>query len=113
MITRLLTALTLALTLGFVATPAALACGDKTQEAAKPVPADAQTATVKITGMTCDGCANQVRNALLKVDGVYDAEVNWESGVATVKFDGSKVDQAKLGAAITKAGYGTEAPQKS
>lgn len=87
------------------------ACGDHEKQASKPVPADAKTLTLKVGGMTCDGCANTVRNALLKVDGVYDATVDWETGATVVQFDGKKTDDAKLGDAIIKAGYTVEKPK--
>jgi copper chaperone len=112
MITRVLTALALSLALAVVAAPTALACGDDHKEAAKTVPADAQTVTIKVQGMTCGDCANAIRNALLKLDGVYDAEVSHETGLALVKVDASKVDQARLDEAISKAGYKVESPQK-
>ena len=98
-----------ALSLGSVS--AALACGDDHQEAGKAVPAGAQALALKVKGMTCGGCANEIRNALLKVEGVYDAAVDFESGVAKVQFDGAKLDAAKISAAIVKAGFtvvGTE-----
>ncbi len=112
MITRILSALALSLSLTFVAAPAAFACGDDHKEAAKPAPADAQTITLKVTGMSCDSCANAVRNALLKIDGVFDAEVSFDKGVANVTVDAKKVDEAKLGDAIVKAGFKVEKPQK-
>ena len=112
MTTRILSALAISLTLAVGAAPAALACGDEHHDAARPVPADAQTVTLKVGGMTCGGCAELVRNALLKVDGVYDAVVDWEAGVDTVKLDGKKFDEAKLDDAIAKAGYKVEKPSK-
>lgn len=89
----------------------ATACGDHDKQAGKPVPADAKTLTLKVGGMSCDGCANTVRNALLKLDGVYDATVDWQTGAATVQYDGKKVDDARLGDAIVKAGYTVDKPK--
>lgn len=108
MLIRIMTALALSATLGLATAPAAMACGDDHEEAAKPAPADAKTVTLKIVGMTCDGCANAVRNALLKLDGVFDATVSFESGLANIKLDGKKVDDAKLDEAISKAGFKVE-----
>lgn len=105
MLIRIMTALALSATLGLATAPAAMACGDDHKEAAKPAPADAKTVTLKIEGMTCDGCANAVRNALLKLDGVFDATVSFETGLANISIDGNKVDDAKLGEVITKAGF--------
>jgi len=111
MLIRFLTASALSFSLALVATPAAFACGDEQKEAAKSVPADAQTVTLKIVGMSCGGCADSVRNALLKLDGVYDAAVSFETGIASVQLDGKKVDEVKLTEAIVKAGYKVEKPK--
>lgn len=105
MLIRIMTAAALSLTLGLATAPAAMACGDDHKEAAKQVPADAATVTLKITGMTCDGCANALRNALLSLDGVYDATVSYETGIANVQLDAKKVDNAKLDDAVSKAGF--------
>jgi len=118
---RTLSTMAISLTLSLVAAPSALAhapsdairaCGDDHKEAGKPVPADAQTVTLKVVGMTCGGCADALRNALLKLDGVYDAAVSYETGVASVQFDAKKVDEAKLNEAVVKAGYKAEKPAK-
>jgi copper chaperone CopZ len=111
--TRILSVLALSLTLSFAAAPAASAfCGDDHKEAAKPVPADATLVTLKVAGMHCGDCANAIRNALLKLDGVYDAVVSHESGEAKIQVDAKKVDEAKLSEAIVKAGYKVEKPGK-
>jgi len=118
---RILSLMALSLNLSLVAVPSAFAgepavairaCGDDHKEAGKPVPADALTVSLKVTGMTCGGCADQIRNALMKLDGVYDAVVSHETGVASVQFDGKKIDEAKVGEAIVKAGYKVEKPSK-
>ena len=99
-----------AMSLGTVST--ALACGDDHQDASKAVPAGAQAVALKVKGMTCGGCANEIRNALLKVDGIYDAAVDFDTGVAKVQFDGAKLDAAKISAAIAKAGFTVVGPEK-
>jgi|GEM_PF-491704 len=121
--TRILSLMALSLNLSLVAAPSAfasapassapassaiVACGDDHKEAGKPVPANALTVSLKVTGMSCGDCADAIRNALLKLDGVYDAAVNYETGVANVQIDGTKVDQAKLSEAIVKAGFKVE-----
>lgn len=109
---RSIIALSLAGALSIAVAPSALACGDDHQEAGKAVPAGAKSVALKVGGMSCGGCANEIRNALLKVDGVYDAAVNFETGVANVQFDGAKADLAKISAAITKAGFTVVGPEK-
>lgn len=64
-----------------------------------------QTIKLKITGMTCAGCANHVSNALDKVEGVVDQEVEFPGDVATVKYDASKTNVQALIKAVEGAGY--------
>ncbi len=59
-----------------------------------------QTVTIKIGGMTCDGCVRSVSNVLSKVPGVRVREV--KVGSATVDVDG---DATPAKAAIEKAGF--------
>ena len=42
----------------------------------------AGTALLNIKGMTCDGCASQVKSALTSVSGVKDCQVDWKAGQA-------------------------------
>lgn len=95
---------TLALSPVALATPA-FACGDKTTQPNKNVPADAAKVELAVTGMTCDGCANALHNALVATDGVYSAEVSYANGKATVAYDAKKLKLDDLIAVIGKAGY--------
>ncbi|MCI0330337.1 MAG: cation transporter [candidate division Zixibacteria bacterium] len=63
-----------------------------------------QTVELGISGMTCEGCAQNVKNALVGVPGVVDAEVNWEEGKAVVKVSDS-VEKNRLKLAVEKSGY--------
>ena len=77
-------------------------------ERAVPIPAKtAQLATVelKVSGMTCTGCAVSVRNALLETPGVTAAEVDWEAGRAKVQYDAARVSTAQLLEAVNKTGF--------
>lgn len=65
----------------------------------------AQTIKLKITGMTCSGCANHVSTALGKVAGVLSEDVEYPGDVAVVKYDPAKTDEKSLIAAVEKAGY--------
>ena len=60
------------------------------------------TCTLKISGMTCGGCAVAVKMAAKKVDGVTDATVSYENGRAEVTYDSSKTSPEKIAEAITK-----------
>jgi copper chaperone len=63
-----------------------------------------QQLELSITGMTCNGCVNSVRNALSRVPGVKDAEV--KIGTATVTFDPAIAGAEAIRGAITRAGFG-------
>ena len=58
---------------------------------------------VEISGMTCQGRANRVRNALMKLEGVQSVEINLDTGTAVVV--GSNLDPDTLDNAIHEAGY--------
>lgn len=59
----------------------------------------------RVEGMTCDGCARHVTEALKKVPRVVDAQVpSWKSGQATVVAAAGVKDSA-LVEAVRKAGY--------
>jgi mercuric reductase len=61
--------------------------------------------TLRIEGMTCDGCARHVTKALQSIDGVENAEVgSWKSGKATL-LAGENVKESDLTASVEKAGY--------
>ncbi len=65
-------------------------------------------ATIKVTGMTCDGCAKSVEQALSKLTGVRKAKVSYERGIAEVMYDDSKVTLDQIRATIREVGFGVE-----
>ncbi len=60
--------------------------------------------TIKIEGMMCPRCSAHVKNALIKIDGVADAQVNHETGLAEITLD-KDVSNDILSNAVTDAGY--------
>ena len=62
-----------------------------------------ETVTLDVGGMTCDGCAGRVRNALEGVSGVTSAEVSHESGSAIVSHSGTSRDL--MSGAVRAIGY--------
>jgi copper chaperone CopZ len=71
-------------------------------------------ATIKVTGMTCDGCAKSIEQALDKLAGVHKAKVSYERGIAEITYDSSKVTLDQIRATIREVGFGVEednAPQ--
>ena len=61
--------------------------------------------TLRIEGMTCEGCARHVTQALKGVPGVGSDEVgDWRQGTAAVVAD-AKVWEEALAESVAKAGY--------
>jgi Cu+-exporting ATPase len=67
--------------------------------------APAEGATLSITGMTCLGCANAVKQVLSRVPGATRAEVDHAGGRAIVSGTARPED---LIAAVRAAGYGAQ-----
>ncbi len=60
---------------------------------------------LRVEGMTCDGCARHVTEALKSATGVEEAQVgSWRSGQAVIVAD-STVEDEVLVKAVKKAGY--------
>jgi Cu+-exporting ATPase len=62
--------------------------------------------SLKITGMTCASCAQNIEKALIKTDGVKNASVNFSFEKASVEYDAAKVTPQKLENVVTSLGYG-------
>ena len=61
------------------------------------------TITLDVGGMTCDGCASRVRDALQAVSGVASAEVSHEQGTAVISHDNAS--RENLSSAVREIGY--------
>ncbi len=66
--------------------------------------ADALTRTVNIKGMMCPHCENTVKKALEVLDGVKNADVSHERGVAVITLT-KNVDENVIAKAVTDKGY--------
>lgn len=64
-----------------------------------------KTVKLKITGMTCAGCSNQVATTLKALDGVVEQKVEYPGDLATIKYDPAKTSVAEIIKAIEKIGY--------
>jgi len=64
--------------------------------------------TLRITGMTCNGCVKHVDAALRKLPGVTAVEVELAGGRAKVVHDPEQSPLASLVAAVDEAGYQAE-----
>lgn len=63
-------------------------------------------ATIDIKGMTCGGCENSVKTALMKVEGVHNvAKISHESELAVVVFDPKVTTEVALTKVVSDKGY--------
>jgi copper chaperone len=67
-----------------------------------------QEQTIKIAGMSCQGCVRSVERVLTGLAGVERVVVSLEQGQVQVSFDPRQVSDTQLRAAIVSAGF--EAP---
>ena len=66
---------------------------------------------LKVSGMTCGGCAGMVEKGLLKLEGVTTAKVDYKTGEAQVAFDSKKTTPEKIVAAFNQANSGFRVEQ--
>jgi len=70
-------------------------------------PKKLEKANIHITGMSCTTCAATVEKALAEMPGVEKAGVNFTSEKASIEYDPSKVNLARIKGIISQLGYGT------
>ena len=81
-------------------------CGINAQTTASTeiIKGESKTVTIKVTGMTCAGCANHISASLSKLDGVLEEEVKFPGDIATIEYDPEKISEKDIIAAIEKTG---------
>jgi len=75
----------------------------------KTKPEKSEKAHIHITGMTCTTCAAIIEKGLTDTPGVERASVSFASGRASVEYDPSKINLAKIEDTISQLGYGVAA----
>ena len=60
----------------------------------------------KLTGMSCGGCVSGVKNALLQLPGIEDAEVHLHPQTAVLTMS-KPIDVDELQSQLSKAGHYT------
>ncbi|MBE8965061.1 copper-translocating P-type ATPase [Nostocales cyanobacterium LEGE 12452] len=70
------------------------------------------TLTLKLRGMSCAACANNIEKAIRSVSGVIDCNVNFGAEQATIKYDRSLANLEKIQGAIASAGYSSNSLQE-
>ncbi|HBE18873.1 MAG TPA: cation-transporting ATPase PacS [Cyanobacteria bacterium UBA11149] len=64
-----------------------------------------ENTTLKLRGMSCASCANNIENAILLVLGVKACNVNFAAEQASVTYNPSQTDVARIQDAVAAAGY--------
>ncbi len=64
------------------------------------------TLTLNVTGMSCMGCVNSVKNLVSALPGVAKIDIDLASGRVEVEHDPAQADAAAIRAAIEDGGYG-------
>jgi copper chaperone CopZ len=64
-----------------------------------------QSAEFKISGMTCEGCTEEVKHEVNKLQGILKSEASYQNANAMVQFDNSKTNIAEIIRAINSTGY--------
>ncbi len=64
-----------------------------------------QSAEFKISGMTCEGCTEEVKHEVNKLQGILKSEASYQNANAMVQFDNSKTNIAEITMAINSTGY--------
>ena len=64
-----------------------------------------QLALIRIDGLFSHKCDDAIRRALTKLPGVHEVEVDFNSGQASILYDGAAIAVKQLVDAITGAGY--------
>jgi copper chaperone CopZ len=95
---------------GMLSFSSAMACPDhdkakSSENDSKAAPATATTAAFRVNGMHCAGCADEIKSALNKVDGVYKVDVKVADHRVIVSFDKTKITADKVAKLITDAGF--------
>ena len=65
----------------------------------------AESITVAVTDMSCANCADTIHDRLADVPGVVDADVNFATDEASVRYNPAAVDRDDIYDAVEEAGY--------
>jgi copper chaperone len=63
---------------------------------------------LKVTGMSCDGCANSVKKSIQRVYPEANVDVDLATGRVSVNVASDNLDVSQIDKAIRLAGFGVE-----
>jgi copper chaperone len=64
-----------------------------------------ETMTIKVSGMTCQGCVRSVTRVLQAVPGVEAVAVSLEKGEAELRYDPARAGTPQFRKAVEDAGF--------
>ena len=64
--------------------------------------------TFLIEGITCTGCAMDMENIMLDMDGVEEASVNYAGGVFTIQYDPGEIEAKDIIKKVKILGFKTK-----
>ena len=64
-----------------------------------------ETTTIKVSGMTCQGCVRSVTRVLQAVPGVEAVAVSLEKGEAELRYDPARAGTPEFRKAVEDAGF--------
>lgn len=67
-----------------------------------------QNINIAISGMSCKGCANSIKNLLIALEGVNSAEVDFDQSQANINFNPQQISIEEIISAIESAGFDTQ-----
>jgi len=94
----------------------AVSCSNSNSpDAKKTATSEVNTAAIKtirlhVTGMTCEGCENTVKDAVTAVEGVTGAETSYVKELAVITYDSTLTTESDLSKVIDELGYKVEGP---
>jgi mercuric reductase len=83
----------------------------KLKEVQKMTDQQSVNITLRVEGMTCSHCNVSVESALKKLDGVIEAQADYEKGNVEVKYINGRTSVDDLISAINKSGYRASLPE--
>ena len=61
-----------------------------------------------VEGITCTGCAMDMENIMLDMDGVEEATVNYSDGVFVIQYDPDEIEEKSIITKVKTFGFKTK-----
>ena len=61
-----------------------------------------------VEGITCTGCAMDMENIMLGMDGVEEATVNYSEGVFIIQYDPGEIEEKNIIKKVKSLGFKTK-----